>query len=154
PGDGGAGGVDRRIGHGAVDRGALRLELAEAALQLRELPLDRLEFDGEPGAALGRGAPLVATRKALALGGRRIAPARTGNRGIRRRRRSGTTLQPGGIVVEIAIERLDAPVVYAHEAVHARAQQVAVVRNQQERSVELGERLRDGVAGRRVEMVR
>src|SRR5690606_18343128 len=63
-------GMEGGIGHGAVDGRDLRLDVREAALDAGELPLDRPELRGQPGAVLGGGAALVPARAAAALGAR------------------------------------------------------------------------------------
>src|SRR5690606_40311181 len=95
-------GMEGGIGHGAVDGRDLRLDVREAALDAGELPLDRPELRGQPGAVLGGGAALVPARAAAALGARGSAPGRCD--GVTPGRcRPLAALEPGGIVVEVPV---------------------------------------------------
>src|SRR5690606_39293263 len=101
--------MEVRPGHVRIDAGNLGFELGKLAFDLRELAIERAQVARQARAALGRRPAFVATRAprlwlAGAIGGAGSAGSRA---------RGSTTLQPGGIVVEVALERVDDAIVDA-----------------------------------------
>ena len=121
--------------------GRQRLHLG---LDVRELPLQRL----------------AQVRKPLALGSFRAPSCPAMRRRIRRRTIAALRVDerpsrshPVAIVVEIAVERRDAAVGDQPQLVGGRAQQVAVVRDDDQRAVEVLQRLGQRLAHLDVEVI-
>ena len=131
--------IEGRVGEPRVEFAQLVADLRQFRLGLRELVLQRLAGRREPLPLRGLLLALLAPRAAGALVGVGALPPA----GEHERR----------VVVEVAVEGADPAVVHQPELVHRGAQQVAVVRHEDQRAFVRRQRDRQRLARLHVEVV-
>ncbi|CAM2159478.1 hypothetical protein PT2222_50316 [Paraburkholderia tropica] len=148
--------VAGRVGDETVQRAFLGIERVHFLFDLADLRLQRLLQMRKTLARFRFLTTLFlavdARVGAIQFAGR--IPRVAGCRRLERRALLGRVLeQPVAVVVEIAVERLQPVFGDQHELVGGRAQQMAIVRHQNERAFELRERHGQGVTRFEVEVV-